>query len=72
MRAEKTRFTLDTVTGSVAEVMGKSKVAFFDTKKKPTVGYEWADNGTLVWFDQDYEEVKAGEKYDLKKREKVK
>jgi cyanophycinase-like exopeptidase len=47
------------VTGGIAEVMGRSKVAFYDTRKKP-VG------------DKDYEEVKAGEKYDLKKREKVK
>lgn len=47
------------VTGSIAEVMGKSKVGFFDTRKKPD-------------GDKDYEEVKAGEKYDLKKREKVK
>jgi cyanophycinase len=47
------------VTGSTAEVMGKSKVAFFDTKKKPAE-------------DKDYEEVFPGEKYDLKKRTKVK
>ena len=47
------------VTGSIAEVMGKSKVGFYDTRKKPEGGI-------------DYEEVKAGEKYDLKKREKVK
>ncbi|HEY3788332.1 MAG TPA: Type 1 glutamine amidotransferase-like domain-containing protein [Urbifossiella sp.] len=47
------------VTGGIAEVMGRSKVAFYDMRKKP-VG------------DKDYEEVKAGEKYDLKKREKVK
>jgi cyanophycinase len=47
------------VAGSVAEVLGKSKVAFYDTKKTPTV-------------DEDYEVLTAGEKYDLKKREKVK
>jgi len=47
------------VKGSVAEVIGRTKVAFYDTRKKP-VG------------EQDYEEAKVGEKYDLKKREKVK
>ena len=46
------------VTGSTAEVIGKSKVAFYDTRKQ-------ADSET------DYEEVKAGEKYDLKKRAKI-
>jgi cyanophycinase len=47
------------VTGSTAEVMGKSKVAFYDYRKKPD-------------GDTDYEVLTAGEKYDLKKREKVK
>ena len=47
------------VTGSVAEVIGRTKVAFYDTKKKP--------NGEM-----DYEEVLAGEKYDLKERKKAK
>ncbi|HEY2911360.1 MAG TPA: hypothetical protein VGI99_14010, partial [Gemmataceae bacterium] len=47
------------VKGSVAEVIGRTKVAFYDTRKKPA-------------GDVDYEEVKVGEKYDLKKREKVK
>ena len=47
------------VKGSIAEVIGRTKVGFYDTRKKP-VG------------DRDYEEVKVGEKYDLKKREKVK
>ena len=60
------------VTGSVAEVMGRSKVAFYDAKKPTQPDYEWDAGGHLVWFDRDYDEVKAGEKYDLKKREKVK
>lgn len=47
------------VTGSTAEVIGKSKVAFYDTKKKPE-------------GPQDYEEVFPNEKYDLKERKKVK
>jgi cyanophycinase len=46
------------VSGSVAEVIGKTKVAFYDTRKKPV-------------DDKDYEEVKVGEKYDLKARKKV-
>ncbi|MCI0702162.1 MAG: cyanophycinase [Planctomycetia bacterium] len=46
------------VTGSTAEVMGKSKVGFYDTKKKPD-------------GEKDYEEVLAGEKYDLKERKKI-
>jgi cyanophycinase len=46
------------VSGSTAEVIGKTKVAFFDTRKKPVDGL-------------DYEEVKVGEKYDLKARKKV-
>ncbi|MBN9118446.1 MAG: cyanophycinase [Planctomycetes bacterium] len=47
------------VTGSTAEVIGKSKVAFYDTKKKPD-------------GDKDYEEVFPNEKYDLKERRKTK
>jgi cyanophycinase-like exopeptidase len=46
------------VTGSTAEVIGKSKVAFYDTRKKPA-------------GDKDYEELKVGDKYDLKKRAKI-
>jgi cyanophycinase len=46
------------VSGSVAEVVGKTKVAFYDTKKKPIDG-------------KDYEEVTVGEKYDLKERKKL-
>jgi cyanophycinase len=47
------------VKGSVAEVIGRTKVAFYDTRRD--------QDG-----DTDYEEVKTGEKYDLKKRAKVK
>jgi cyanophycinase len=43
------------VTGSVAAVMGKSKVAFYDARKKPADG-------------KDYEEVFPNGKYDLKER----
>ena len=46
------------VSGSIAAVIGKTKVAFYDTTKKPTE-------------DKDYEEVKSGECYDLKERKKV-
>jgi len=46
------------VTGSTAEVIGKSKVAFFDSSKKPE-------------DDTDHEELKAGDKYDLKARKKI-
>ena len=46
------------VTGSKAEVIGKSKVGFYDTRKKPAGGL-------------DYEEVKTGGAYDLKKRAPV-
>lgn len=60
------------VKGSTAEVMGRSRVAFYDTKKKPHVAYEWDRTGRLVWFDADYEELREGDKYDLKKREKIK
>ena len=52
--------TIILVTGSVFEVIGKSKVAVFDRKKPiPKEG-------------KDYEEVKAGERYDMKTRMKVK
>ncbi len=47
------------VTGSTAEVLGKSKVAFYDTTKKPD-------------GEKDYEEVFPNEKYDLKERRKLK
>ena len=47
------------VRGSVAEVIGRSKVAFYDYRTPP-------DGET------DYEEAKPGERYDLKKREKLK
>ncbi|MCE9560705.1 MAG: cyanophycinase [Planctomycetes bacterium] len=47
------------VTGSTAEVIGKSKVAFYDTTKKRE-----AD-------EADYDELKPGDKYDLKKRVKI-
>ena len=47
------------VTGGTAEVVGKSKVAFYDTAKKPD-------------GEKDYEEVFPNEKYDLKERKKVK
>ena len=43
------------VTGSTAEVIGKSKVAFFDYRRRPD-------------GEKDYVEVPAGEKYDLKER----
>ncbi|MBA4186821.1 MAG: cyanophycinase [Planctomycetaceae bacterium] len=46
------------VTGTTAEVIGKSKVGFYDTTKKPD-------------GDKDYEELKHGDKYDLKKRAKI-
>ena len=41
------------------EVAGKSKVAVYD-RRKP------------IDPDKDYEELQPGDKYDLKKREKVK
>ena len=44
------------VTGSTAEVIGKSKVAFYDTRTKPKDG------------ETDYIEVPSGGKYDLAKR----
>lgn len=47
------------VTGSTAEVIGRSKVGFYDTRKKN-------DSET------DYEEVTPGERYDLKRRARVK
>lgn len=46
------------VTGSIAEVIGKSKIAVYDTRKQ-TDG------------DTDYEELKPGDKYDLKERKKL-
>jgi cyanophycinase len=46
------------VHGTVAEVIGKTRVGFYDTAKKPVDG-------------KDYEEVKTGEKYDLKARKKL-
>jgi len=46
------------VTGRTAAVIGKTKVAFYDATAKPA-------------GDTDYVEVKAGERYDLKKRAKV-
>jgi cyanophycinase len=46
------------VTGSTAEVIGRSKVAFFDYSKKPE-------------GEKDYVEVAVGEKYDLKTRKKI-
>lgn len=45
------------VRGSRAEVIGKTKVAFYDTRRKRD--------------ELDYEEVKAGEAYDLVRRAKV-
>ena len=47
------------VTGNTAEVMGKSKVGFYDTRQK-------------LDGEKDYIELVEGDKYDLKKREKVK
>jgi cyanophycinase len=46
------------VKGSVAEVIGRTKVAFYDNRK-PLAG------------EPDYTEVKSGERYDLRKREKT-
>jgi cyanophycinase len=46
------------VTGSTAEVIGKTKVGFFDYSKKPE-------------GEKDYVEVAAGDKYDLKARKKI-
>ena len=46
------------VTKGVAEVIGKTKVAFYDTAKQRD-------------GDTDYDEVATGEKYDLVKRRKV-
>lgn len=48
------------VTGHTAEVVGKSKVGFYDYRTPPKDG------------EKDYVEVKAGEKYDLKARKAVK
>jgi cyanophycinase len=46
------------VHGTVAEVVGKSKAAFYD-RRKPVAG------------DKDYDEVPAGGKYDLEKRKRI-
>ncbi len=46
------------VTKQIAEVLGKSKVAFYDANAKPVDG-------------KDYVEVSAGRKYDLKTRKVV-
>ncbi len=48
------------VTGHVAEVVGKSKVAFYDYRHGPPEG------------EKDYTEVPAGGKYDLKERKVIK
>ena len=47
------------VKGSTAEVIGKTKVAFFNTTIKPKEG------------EKDYLEVPAGGKYDLNSRKKL-
>jgi cyanophycinase len=47
------------VKGHVAEVIGKSKVGFYDTRKKPD-------------GEKDYEEVFPNGKYDLKARKVLK
>lgn len=47
------------VKGTTAEVIGKTKVAFFDTNAKPNEG------------EKDYVEVPSGGKYDLKNRKKL-
>ena len=47
------------VKGGTAEVIGKSKVAFYDYRTKPKAG------------EPDYTEVKTGESYDLKARAKI-
>lgn len=46
------------VTGHTAAVIGKSRVAFYDTAKKSE-------------GERDYEEVKAGESFDLTARKKI-
>jgi cyanophycinase-like exopeptidase len=51
--------TVIVVKGSVMEVMGKSRVAVYD-RRKPV-----ADGG------KDYEELPAGTRYDMKKRQRV-
>ncbi len=48
------------VTGSIAEVIGKTKVGFYDYSNGPPQG------------ETDYVEVPTGEKYDLKARKLVK
>ena len=47
------------VQGSKAEVIGKSKVAFYDYRKGKPSG------------ETDFTEVKSGESYDLKLRQKM-
>ena len=47
------------VKGTTAEVIGKTKVAFFDTNVEPKEG------------EKDYVEVPSGGKYDLKNRKKL-
>ena len=46
------------VQGHVAEVIGRSKVGFYDTRKKPD-------------GEKDYEEVFPNGKYDLKARKRI-
>ncbi|HSQ55005.1 MAG TPA: hypothetical protein VLM40_04595 [Gemmata sp.] len=46
------------VAGCTAEMIGNSKVAFFDYSKPPE-------------GEKDFEEVKQGEKYDLRARKKI-
>ena len=47
------------VKGNTAEVIGKSKVAFYDTRVVPKAG------------EKDYVEVPSGSKYDIKNRKKL-
>ena len=47
------------VKGNTAEVIGKSKVAFYDTRVAPKAG------------EKDYVEVPSGSKYDIKNRKKL-
>jgi cyanophycinase len=61
------------VTGSTAEIMGRSSVGFYDTRKPTTrLRYSWSADGRLVWENADFEEVFPGEKYDLQRRMKIK
>jgi cyanophycinase len=52
--------TVIVVKGSILEVVGKSKVAIYDRRKPLKEG------------EKDYEELPAGTRYDLEKRERVK